>query len=409
MKLEQQVQAPEGVEQTPISETRELGIDTRYTVVDDYEPTGGLHRLTDALVNMVYPRNENRDDPEGVINNSNRWVVEQRPDGSGILKSGAGGTIYGIRTAGGAILGNSRESIWFPYKSDYYEEPVDGRPAGQRYDYDWFIEVPYRFVGSVLEGLTSLDMHGEDSILALGREPENTVDGGMFMEGVVHADILDHEDERGVLLDHTSGVQVYVGWDSTAHRGEEMFGFVPYDGEDGIPAPSAEDALSLLRPNRAAAADERSDVVRQGEWFLVPTRNDADGTVQKPGVSSRPYGGSPLDSHVPRDWRTVVADETFVSKFDGYARYEAPVTTDWTPQDVLDYVHENLPEDAEAREQVFEDLREMAGGVQVRGTVRHRDNDHEIVQTDDWCEATTHDWDVMTVEDSSTTWGAMRD
>lgn len=383
----------------------ELGIDPRYTVVDSLDATGGLDKVVDPFVNMVYPRNQGEDDPSGVINNSNRWVARQRPDGSGIVESGAGTRVYGIRTAGGVVLGNTFEGIWFPYGSEYYEEPVEGRPGGQRYDYDWFIEVPYLFIGNVLAEQTDLDNVPDDSALALGSPEDTLSDGDDFMRGVVSADILDDDEERGVLISHTSGIQVYVGWDSTAHRGEEMFGFVPFDGDSGVPVPSARDALSLLRPNRAAAAGD-DGAVRQGEWFLVPTTDDADGTIQKPGVSSRPYGGSPLDNHVPRDWRTSVDDQTFVERFSRRTISTADAADIDTPQDCVDFIHAH---GGVVNGVGYSEVREMAEGVQVRGTVRHRESDHEMVSTDGWCAATTHDWEVMTVDDSTATWTAMYD
>lgn len=431
----------EGTDSDGQSLTDRLGIDPRYTVVPEHDPTGHLGKVVDPFVDMVYPANERTDDPAGVINHGHRWVVRQRPDGSGILEAGEGGTLYGIRTAGGAVVANEWDtSMWFPYKSYYHKRPEERLDGPMDYDYDWFFMFPFAFAGSVLTELTDIDHHREDTVLSLGTDEDSWVEGELWMRGVTAADILDSDDEYGVLLTHKTGVQVYIGYDSTAHRGHEMFGFVPFDGKRGVPAPSASDALDLLRPNRAAAGG--SNVTRQGEWFLVPDDEEADGTIQKPGVGEKEWrytsprldgrfetrheaigeaatqlgawatetveaeriyaGGSPLGNHVPRDWRAMVDDETFVGRFQrAFPELFTGGEEVESPQDCLDLLWEREDDIVVDTDTIYERVRnDVAGGVQVRGTIRHRENEHEMAAVDSWSRATTHEWDVVTVDSS---------
>ena len=373
--------------------TERLGIDARYTVVPDVDASGDLGALTDPFLDMVYPLNDDTDHARGVIHNSNRWLARHRPDGSGIVESSKGGATYGVRLADGTVIGNAEMNFWFPWHSDYHQRRPDDSGEVDVYDYDWFIQFPYQFLEAVLNEFTDIDSKAEESVLRLGTDAENVADGAKFMRGVVAADILDAPEERGVLLTHDSGTQVYIGWDSTAWDTYEMFGFVPFDGTDGVPAPSAADALDLLRPNEAAAAPD-TNVTRQGEYFLVPAEEAAAGTIQQPGVAERPYGGSPLDSHIPRDWRPVVDDDTFIRRFMRAANdpFAGPVPE--TPQDCVDLLADGTV-DPET-DVTYAEVREMADGVQVRGTLRHRANEHEMVNVSEWRRATTHEWDVMT-------------
>lgn len=410
-----------------------LDIDERYTPVPEVDATGHLGKVSDPFIEMKYPLNRDNGLDEGVIDGASRWQAVQRPDGSGVVRSSSGGVLYGIRLADGTIIGNEGTNFWFPYHSEYHQRRPDDSGEVDVYDYDWFIQFPFRFVGEVLTEFTDLDMASEDSMLRLGSGEDTFVEGPDFMRGVIGADLLEDDDERGVLLEHKNGVQVYVGWDSTAWDDYEMFGFVPFDGENGVRAPSAEDALDLLRPNEAAAASD-SRVERQGEWFLIPTDDEPGGTIQTPGVSSKEWRyvvpgvgtfetrheaigeaatvqhplalesvraereypcGSPLDNHIPRDWKTAVDDDTFVGRFFKYKGGHSGFDAHSTPQDVVDYIFEREDQYDDEME-VYDDIREMAEGIYVRGTLRHRDNEHEMSRAEEWRKATTHDWDVMT-------------
>jgi hypothetical protein len=401
------------------SPTEVLEIDERYTVVPDvdgssywkrhdafadmnWSPRQGLAALVDPFLDRVYPLNRENDLPEGTIHKDPYWQAIHHPDGSGVVQSSAGSRLYGIRTADGTVVATNTNRLWFPYHSEYHRRRDDDSGEVDRYDYEWFVQMPFRFVGEVLTEFTDLDLAAEDSLLRMGMNRETMVEGPEFMRGVVGADTLDDDTEDGVLLTHETGVQVYVGWDSTAWDDYEMFGFVPFDGEAGVPVPSAEDALDLLTPNAAAAGDD-SEVIRQGEYFLVPFEAEPEGTIQSPGVSERPFGGSPLDSHIPREWRTAVADDVFVQRFVLEFGDELDVSDVETPQDAVDLLYEHegglKGEAAMATSPLaapYATARELAESIYVRGSFRHRDNEHRMEMVEEWRRVTTHEWDVMT-------------
>lgn len=385
-----------------------LGLDSRYTPVVR-EPVSGYGPLVDSWVRMEYPLNVDQDGQHGVIQGLGVRHAVQYPDGSGVYETTAGSRLYAIRTAGGVI-------VWNNFRGDPWPYTAEGRGVLPEF------EVPFNFVGYIVEEQTDMSLHHADSILARGAEG-NVVDGDMFMRGVVSVDVIEESDhledevsaDRGALIEHKDGVQVFIGYDETAH-GHGLFGFVPFDGHQGVRTPSAADALDLLRPDEALAAEKR-----QGEWFIVlADDSDAQGTIQKPGVGERPYGGSPLDNHVPREWKTRIGDHTFVrrvvselsSRHDpeemDAEMYAIHYLTDleyddlesigvfWqdSPQDIFDKIHDGEIELS------YERARELAGGIYVRGTIRHRENDHRMAKTEEWAQAVTHDQEVITVDDT---------
>lgn len=101
---------------------------------------------------------------------------------------------------------------------------------------DAHAEIPFRFIRQIFQEQANLNTPKEGSELDLGtREGENTGADNIFMRGIVDADILpDEHEENGVLLEHESGIQVYIGRDSTSiDLGfNELFGFVLFDGTD---------------------------------------------------------------------------------------------------------------------------------------------------------------------------------
>lgn len=355
-----------------------LGLDPEYELVT-MDPVQGYGPIVDAWVEMLYPLNVDEDGQHGVIQGLGHRHARQFPDGSGVYESTAGGALYATRTPDGTVVWNATHT------RDPWPYQADAEAAAE-------INVPYTFVGEVLTQQSDLDMHDEGTALSRGRDEDSWVQGDVFMRGVVRADILDDPEEEGVLLEHQNGAQVYVGYDSTAHRSQEMFGFVPFDGSAGIRTPSASDALDLLRPDEALAADKR-----QGEWFLAETDGEPKGTIQKPGVGSRPYGGSPLDSHVPREWKTHVHDAEFTSRVSLHLADQGVDTEDlspiYTPQDVFDAMNDG---EIDTDDLSYEKARELAEGVYIRGTIRHRDNEHRMEKTDEWHQPTTHDYEVIT-------------
>lgn len=371
--------APEGQiirdvdDQTSEGYAEKLGLDNRYEPVT-MEPVSGYGPIVDAWVEMKYPLNVDDDGRHGVIQGLGHRHARQYPDGSGVYESTAGSALYAIRTADGTLVWNS------PHQRNPWPYEATAEPEAE-------FSVPYRFVGEVLTRQTTLEMHDEDSMLARGSDADSFVDGELFMRGVTHADVLDDTDEEGLLIEHKNGAQVYIGYDSTAHRGQEMFGFSPFDGQTGIRPPTARDALDLLRPDDALGADQR-----QGEWFLVDSEREPEGSIQKPGVGSRPYGGSPLDNHVPREWKTHVGDLEFVIRVKRHLEIE-DIFEPSTPQEVFDAM---LDGEIDTDALDYATARELAEGIYVRGTIRHRENEHRMEKTDVWKQPSTHDFEVVT-------------
>lgn len=338
--------------------------------------------VVDPWIRMQYP--VGGDAENGVIATDVNFRAEQHADGSGVFMSHAGGAVYAVRSADGAVVGNEGRGIMWPYDADTESEV----PA--------YIEVPFQFVGQVATEQTDLTVVPNGGMLERGlRDDETLVEGRLFMRQLVDIDILEDDAEDGVLLTHESGVQVYVGRDSTAYpeRFGDLFGFVPFDGQRGTRVPTAADALDLLKPHDAVARPD-SEVVRQGEWFLVDVDEPVTGPVFNPGVGERPYGPSPLESHVPRDWTIGTKVAAFLER--------AHETFEDLPDDVrrCDEVFAWL-HDIDADSAMFAAARDLADGIYVRGSLRHRRNEHYMETVDDWRLAVTHDHEVLTRDDIS--------
>ena len=204
--------------------------------------------------------------------------------------------------------------------------------------------------------------------------------------------------DLGTLLAFPDESLLFVGSDPTARDSIPLFAFI-VERFDPVPAPeTAQDALDLLKPADVLDAIERDgeDLDRQGEWWLLPTTMVPVGTIFEPGVASRPFGPSPLGNHVPREYGFTVSDDQFMSGVRG-AVDELPSTVA-TPPEVIDWVHRQhrktpTPEFAPD----WSEMREIAGEILVRGSLRHRENDHYLEDVgDEWHLARTHDFDVYT-------------
>lgn len=195
---------------------------------------------------------------------------------------------------------------------------------------------------------------------------------------------------------------LFIGSDPTARDAIPLFGFI-VEAFAPIPKPTtAEDALDLLRPEEIRAAfedDVEDEPARQGEWWLLPTLKVPVGTVFKPGVKARPFGPSPLGNHVPREWGMTVSDDAFMAGVRELVD-ELPASID-TPPEVVEWADRQLrkvpvPEYAPT----WEEIQELAGDILVRGTLRHRENDHFVEHLGEtWHTAQTHDMDVYTGDD----------
>jgi len=202
----------------------------------------------------------------------------------------------------------------------------------------------------------------------------------------------------GTLLVFPDESLLFLGSDPTARDSIPLFAFI-VERYDPIPAPTtAQEALNLLRPAAIQAAFDGggTEPDRQGEWWLLPTKKLPVSSIHTPGVSSRPFGPSPLGNHVPREYGFAVTDGEFMDQV--RAEISALPSSVTSSSEVIRWVSrqqakEPTPEFAPSWEQI----RTLAGEVYVRGTLRHRENDHYVESLgDQWHEAQTHNMDVYT-------------
>lgn len=210
-------------------------------------------------------------------------------------------------------------------------------------------------------------------------------------------------DRRGdeVLLGYQNGTQAFVGRDETASNAG-IFGFAVTPGEPVPFVSSVDEALQLLEPVPVTEAVEDCDdsVVRQGEWFFVPADDSPESQVFKGGVGSRPYGESPLQNHVPRDYAFGASVQEIMERIED----RVPGLLDRVDEfedliEALSGMHEwhwlnSYIGDSE-KITLQELYREVFGGVYVRGTVRHQRKDHGMISLgEQWYNTYTHALDV---------------
>lgn len=208
--------------------------------------------------------------------------------------------------------------------------------------------------------------------------------------------------------------RVFVGEDDTARDSNGLFGFV-IDENSRLPmVRTIDEALDLLKPSQARAAEvDGAQTIRQGEWFLVPADDEPVSQTYSGEVSQRPFGGSPLENHVPTEWALGISEQKFMERFEELCPDLAEHVE--TPAEAFHRVWQGFQiaehEDFELVTDLpdADDLRELAEPIYVRGTLRHRENDHYMERIgDDWHLAVTHEVDVLTVDtddltDSSST------
>lgn len=337
-----------------------------------------------AWLNMLYP-----DDTDGrIMIEDDHHIFVQNPDGSGFVEHGGEMGPCAIRTADGIAAVNQSHG-----HSLIGDSLPDGVRCGSMHgkierhlrnhdDYEWELR-PFEFLMDVLEFQTEMDPDGfMRSITLIDRH---------------QPDLETHKyDSPGTLFTSNQGRSLYIGSDPTATRGNELFGFVVPEDEQ---APRAFDAIELLKPDEVAQAEAQGRTVkRQGEWFLVEMGETPRGTIQNPGIGSRPFGVSPLDSHIPQDWATIVPDETFLRRYHDISYYQAGITEEVeSPQQAVEEVV-SLAEEQDD-DSWFDMLTTMAGAVCVRGTFKHRDRDHFDERVEGWHRAYTHDYDVIVADE----------
>lgn len=209
--------------------------------------------------------------------------------------------------------------------------------------------------------------------------------------------------EWGGLFVYPDESIIFAGRDPTARDAPPEFGFV-IEPFSPIPAPTdPQAAIDLLKPKAVqnALAGDRPPA-RQGEWWLLPTKSQPVGSVFRPGVQSRPFGPSPLGNHIPTQWGLGVPDDVFMERF--HERVGRDMRRRISrPDEAVEWLHKQRFFDSSpdvfipAHVPDWDELWEMAGSIYVKGTLRHRENDHYVETIgDEWHEAITHDFDVYT-------------
>lgn len=217
------------------------------------------------------------------------------------------------------------------------------------------------------------------------------------------------EDGLELLLVAPDATRLFIGEDPTARDSNGLYGYV-IEPDDRLPlVRTTQEALDLLKPAQAQAAEmEDATPLRQGEWFLVPTDEEPKSRVFSGGVNERPFGGSPLENHVATEYALGVSESEFLERFeelcpdlaehvDGAGDAFRRVAKGYRIAQ-LDGIEleTDLPD--------FESLRKAAEPIYVRGTLRHRENDHYMERIGDgWHLAVTHDVDVFTIETDNLT------
>lgn len=229
---------------------------------------------------------------------------------------------------------------------------------------------------------------------------ETDIEPNSFMDGIVEASQnggstypRGGNDSPGVLLKHESGHDVYIGRDSSSHRDNELFGFVV---PPRVTVESGDEAIDLLKPD-AIQDIPPEKLSRQGEWWLIPTEETPSGTIQQPGVGSRPFGSSPLDNHIPREWATACTDKEFLDRVSEALSQYPDIDCPDSPQDVVELIQERVNDPT--FQITFHDIQTLADGIFVRGTLRHDKNEHYVEKIEDWHRTVTHDWEVYTADD----------
>lgn len=201
--------------------------------------------------------------------------------------------------------------------------------------------------------------------------------------------------DYGLLLVWPDETMMFVGSDPTA-SGPPWFAYTVSPFEP-VPAPTdAQEALDRLKPPavRDLVHEEGFVPARQGEWWLRPT--EIEPVVHfRPGVSSRPFGPSPLDSHVPTQWGMSASEPQFMSR--AREAVDLPASVNTVPE-VIDWsVRQINKDDSELR---WHHVREWAGDILVRGTLRHRNGDHPVEDIGvEWHIAEAHNIECYTADD----------
>lgn len=206
--------------------------------------------------------------------------------------------------------------------------------------------------------------------------------------------------DDGLLVAYPDESLMFIGKDPTA---KDTMGWYAFTVEpmEPMPAPeTAQDALDLLKPPQVQDVVQEEGWIpnRHGEWWLLPSTKVPLSTTFRPGVKTRPYGPSPLGNHVPREYAFTESADRFMKYFHTNVN-SAPASIATPPEAIKwSWRQQNKepsvrPDDAPS----WADIRSWAGDILVKGTIRHRDDDHFVENVgEQWHEAVTHRVEVYT-------------
>jgi len=206
--------------------------------------------------------------------------------------------------------------------------------------------------------------------------------------------------DDGLLVAYPDQSLMFLGKDPTAKDAMPWYAFT-IEAHEPVPAPeTARDALDLLKPPEVKDTIAEEDWIpnRHGEWWLLPTTRVPLGESFKPGVKSEPYGPSPLGNHVPREYAFTVTDSAFMDRFTDSVD-NVPSSVQSVPE-ALEWSYRQIQKDPTPDwAPHWPEIREWAGDVLVRGTSRHRDDDHFVENCGEtWHRAVTHRIEVYTAD-----------
>lgn len=208
--------------------------------------------------------------------------------------------------------------------------------------------------------------------------------------------------DDGLLVAFPDESLMFLGLDPTAKDTSGWYAFT-IEPMEPTPAPrSAQEALDLLKPREVQETISTENWIpnRHGEWWLLPTSLVPVSEPFNPGVASSPYGPSPLGNHVPQEYAFTSNAGDFLQRFQENVT-SAPNSIQTVPE-VIKWSSRQQnkkpsvrPDDAPS----WADIRSWAGEILVKGTIRHRDNDHYIEDCGDvWHKAVTHRMEVYTTD-----------
>lgn len=209
-----------------------------------------------------------------------------------------------------------------------------------------------------------------------------------------YIDVVECNHGLQFLAGYPDGTQILVARDETSKNS----GFFSIVLEENSGVKTVADALETLKPDSVKVAERTEDIQvrRQGEWWFVEANEEPAFSVSGE-LGVKPFGYSPMDTHVAKEYG-------FGLKRDELLRELSLYISDGECKQVFD----NVPrcfDSIRNRDILWEGnwsgrfpefdwdrIESICEGIYVRGTVRHRNREHYMLDLEDnWYQAFTHD------------------